>query len=358
MSGMIHLRTLSLHFLSLPPCRKFLRLRSQPGDLIVLPALKFLKYRGTSKYLDSFAARIDAPHLEEIDITFFSQPTMATSQLGRFIERTEMQTSLIQADIETSAHAISISFANSSASRPLRLQISCKQLDWQLSCIAQVCDRISPSLSHVSNVGIITTQPLSGQDGGNGGQWLDLVRSLNFGGAKSFWVAGELTTDILCALGPASEGNATILPALRRLRVGEPLAMYGSPWDALRSFMATRWLSNRPLQVNAPSYLCHICHSTFEQPQSLKRHLTVAYGYIALCSYCGGFECTAERGNIFREHLESEHPEVARNDAHISKPSLTSLQIDSLVNRHSFLRAPAIIAPSLKSTAPHSPITQ
>jgi len=133
LSEMTHLRTLSLHFLSLPPRRNFLRLPPPPGDRVVLPALTCLKYRGTSKYLDSFVARIDAPRLGDVDITFFSQPTMDASQLGQFIERIEMQTSLSQADVQTSAHDISISFTSSNGSTPLRLQISCKQLDWQMS---------------------------------------------------------------------------------------------------------------------------------------------------------------------------------------------------------------------------------
>ena len=86
LSGASHLRSLSLHFLSLPPRRTYAGLpllchRS------VLPGLTSFKYRGTSKYLDNFMARIDTPHIGDIDITFFSQPTIDTSQLGQFIER-------------------------------------------------------------------------------------------------------------------------------------------------------------------------------------------------------------------------------------------------------------------------------
>ena len=102
LSGTTQIRSLSLHFLSLPSRRNYLRLPPPSGERVVLPALTCLKYRGTSKYLDSFVARIDAPHLSEITITFFYQPTMDASQLGQFIERTEIHTSLIQADVKTS----------------------------------------------------------------------------------------------------------------------------------------------------------------------------------------------------------------------------------------------------------------
>jgi hypothetical protein len=350
LSGMIHLRSLSLHFLSLPPRRNFLRLPPQSGERLVLPALTYLRYRGTSKYLDSFVARIDAPLLKEIEITFFCQPTVDASQLGRFIERIEMQTSLNKAEIETSPHAISITFTNSGASAPLRLQISCKQLDWQLSCMAQVCDQISPFLL-VGDLGINTVQLSDGQDDVSGGQWLDLLRSFKFGGAKSFWVDGEHATDILCVLGPASERNTVMLPSLRHIRVQRPMVMDGPSWDSVQSFIAKRSIPGRPVEVNAPSYQCHICHDSFEDQQGLKRHLRDKYGYQILCSYCGEFECRPGRNGLFREHLESKHADAARDDTLISEPSLTPSQLFDLFNRHTSLCAPEIPSISHGATA-------
>ena len=358
LSGTTQVRSLSLHFSSLPPRRNYFGLPPESGERIVLPALTCLKYRGTSKYLDRFVARIDAPCLSDIDITFFYQPTIDTSQLGRFIERVEMHTSLIQVDVETSVHAISISFTDSSASTPLRLQISCKQLDWQLFCMAQVCAQISPFLSPVVILGISTAQPLGGRDDVNSEQWLDLLRSFKFRNAKSFWVANELATNILCVLGPANEGNTAMLPSLRHVRVQEPIAMDGPSWDSVQSFTTSRSISGRPVEFKAPSYQCHICHGSSEEQHGLKRHLREMYGYQVLCSYCGEFECTPGESDMFREHLKDKHREVACSDAHISKLSLTPFQIDSLVNRHSSLRAPDVIPPSptSDSTELHSPL--
>ena len=349
------LRSLTLHLLSFPLRRSFLGLPPPSGERTVLAALTCLKYRGTCKYLDSFVGRIDAPHLNDIEITLFTQPTMDASQLGRFIHRTDIHTSLIQADVETSAHAISISFTDSSASTPLRLQISCNQLDWQLSCMAQVCNQVSPFLIQVSNLGLNTAQPLGGRDDGNDEQWVDLVRSFKFGGAKSFWVAGELSADMLCSLGPANERDTTMLPSLRHVRVQQPIKMDGPSWASVQSFITSRWISGRPIEVNAPSYQCHICHKSYKEQRGLKRHLIDKHGYQILCSYCGEFECTPAHSDRFRKHLGSQHHEVARSDAHISNPSLTPFQNGSLINRHSYLRAPAII-PSPTSTVPHSPI--
>ncbi|KAH9068253.1 hypothetical protein EDB83DRAFT_640544 [Lactarius deliciosus] len=102
LSEMTRLETLSLHFLSLPSRRNYLGLPPQPRDRVVLPTLTCFKYRGISKYLDSLVARIDAPRLGDVDITFFNQPTLDASQLGLFIDRIETRSSPLRADIVSS----------------------------------------------------------------------------------------------------------------------------------------------------------------------------------------------------------------------------------------------------------------
>ena len=291
LSGAIHLETLSLHFLSLPPRRNHLSLPlSGVLERIILSALNSLKYRGTSKFLDSFVARIDAPHLEDIDITLSSQPTMDTSQLGRFFERTEMQISLDQADVEISAHAISISFTNSSSSTPLQLKIPCEQLGWQLSSMAQVCNQCSPFLFRFNNLSIITTRSSSVQDDVVGEQWLKLFRG--FSGARSVWVTGGLTAEMLCALGNADGEHANVLPDLRHLRVGSPLTDYVPSWEAVQPFLASRRISSRPILVNALSYQCQKCGAVCEQKDELQTHLGWESTSTLVCSRanCNDFE--------------------------------------------------------------------
>ena len=347
LSGTPQLRSLTLHLLSFPPRRSLLILPPLPGERIVLAALTHLKYRGTSKYLDTFVARIDAPRLDDIEITLFSQPTMDALQLGQFIQRTEIHTSLSHAEVEISAHCISISFTDSTMYTPaLRLQITCKQLDWQLSCMAQICDRISPFLFHVGDLGINAAQPPDEQDDVDGERWLDLLRSFKFSGAESFRVNGELTTYILCALGPANEGNTTMLPSLRQVHLEKPMEMDGPSWDSVQSFITTRWISGRPVEATAPSYQCHICNRRSKVQQNLKRHLRNNHGYQILCSYCGGFEYTPGHVILFAKHLRHKHPEIAHNDALISNPSLSRLQLDNLVNQYSYLLPPDVITPT------------
>ncbi|KAH9007728.1 hypothetical protein EDB84DRAFT_1447344 [Lactarius hengduanensis] len=300
LSGMTHLRTLSLHFLSLPPRRNYLSLPPLSGERVVLPALMFLKYRGTSKYLDSLVARIDAPGLGDIDITFFSQPTIDASQLGRFIQRTEMQTSHNQAEVQTSGRAISVSFTSSSTlagtSTRLQLHISCKQLDWQLSSMAQVCDQFSPFLFRVNNIRVNMTQPSSELDDADGEQWLELIRT--FGGAADLPVADELTTAILCALGLVDEGHATVLPSLRHIHIENPMAMNETSWDGLLSFITLRSRTGHPVQVNVPFSQCHICHASFRRQEGLDRHLVDEHAFRRMCLYCDDLESLSLDGTV------------------------------------------------------------
>ena len=357
LSGTPQLRSLTLHLLSFPRRRSLLGFPPPPGERIALLALTNFTYRGTSKYLDNLMARIDAAHLEDIDVILFSQPTMDASQIGGFIERLDLRMSLRRAVVTISAYAISISFTDSSVSTPLRLQISCNQLDWQLSCMAQVCDQISPSLFCVDSLEVAPAQPVGVQGDGNGGQWLDLLCSFKFSGTEYFSMNGGHAGNILCALGLANEGSTNTLSSLRRLRVSKySIKTDGPLWDSVQSFITSRSISGRPLELDA-RYQCHICDVglNWDEP---KFHLRNNHGYQILCSYCGKFECTLGKSDLFCSHLESKHPEIARNDSLISKRSLTQIQLGNLVNRHSSLRAPGVVPPTpmSESTELNSPL--
>ena len=247
LSGMTQLRSLSLHFLSFPPRRSYLSWPPQTGQRAVLPALSCLKYRGTSKYLDTFVARIDAPRLSNIGISFFYQPTMDAEQLGQFIERIEMRTLLSQADVFTSANIASISFSEPRARLRLALQISCAQVDWQLSSITQLCNHFSPFLSDLKDLCVNSTQQQFGTDDMDREQWAEIFRAFN--GAVILRTTGTLAADILRTLS-LTVGEPNVLPALRTLHVPElekgPMALR----QAAKSFSTWRRLSGHPIEVH------------------------------------------------------------------------------------------------------------
>ncbi|KAH9043488.1 hypothetical protein EDB83DRAFT_2407261 [Lactarius deliciosus] len=244
LSGMTQLRSLSLHFLSLPSRRNDIDIPPPSRDRVVLPVLECFKYRGTNKYLDSLVARIDAPCLEDIDITFFNQPTFNVSQLGRFIDRIEIQKLHGYAGILISNHAISICFTRPGTPARLRLQISCEQ---PLSSMGQICDHFPVFFSCIGDLRINATSPSSGQNDMDNGQWLHLIRS--FRGAERFSVAGKLGTAIMRTLLPADGDPAIVLPLLRNLYVEEPGPLHAPLRAAVVSFITSRRLSGRPVAV-------------------------------------------------------------------------------------------------------------
>ena len=328
LSGASHLRSLSLHFHSFPPHQNYDLPNSHP---IVLPVLTCFKYRGISKYLNNFVARIDTPHLRDIDITFFSQPTMDTWQLGQFIERTELQMTLTEAKMKISAHSISISFRNLIISTCLQLRISCRQLDWQLSSMAQVCDQLAPFLSGVNHLSFNSNDFSSEQGDVDGEQWLQLVRP--FSHTKTLSIAGKLAIGLLCALRLPEGGHtpdATVLPALRTLRIRKPMPLDWPFWDAARSLISSRALSFRPMESEL-QVLCPICKTSI-MPQQVRLHLVAQHAYKWVCSHCDDFKVRYILD--FQAHLRNKHPEVAQNDKSLRSSKLTPFQVGPLASLH------------------------
>jgi hypothetical protein len=61
--------------------------RPPPLTRSILPSLTGICFKGASEYLEEILARIDAPRLNELDITFFNQIIFDTPQLFQFISR-------------------------------------------------------------------------------------------------------------------------------------------------------------------------------------------------------------------------------------------------------------------------------
>jgi hypothetical protein len=220
LSGMSHLRTLSLHFLSSASYPNTVGLPPQSSKHVVLLALVNLKYRGTCQYLNSLVARIDTPRLGNIDITFFSQPPlMEPLELGQFINRTAMQKSHRRTDILFSENAVSISFTQPESLTCLELQVSCESFSQQLSYMARICNGLYPFLRGIEHLRVCTTRPTSVHYHDRV-EWTMLLHI--FRGTKWAYVACGHTTDIMFALLYSEMWHDTLLPALHKLCIQEP----------------------------------------------------------------------------------------------------------------------------------------
>ena len=85
LSALTSLEFLRLHFEYSPPALK--NRRPPPLTRSILPNLTTMLFVGVSGYLEEILARVDAPRLNRLRITFFNQFTRDTPQLLQFISR-------------------------------------------------------------------------------------------------------------------------------------------------------------------------------------------------------------------------------------------------------------------------------
>ena len=277
LSATTQLQFLSLHFLSPTSRPSHIGIYPSPGERVVLPALSRLKFRGTSEYLNNLVTRINAPHLEYIEVGFFNQLVFNISQLVSFINQIESQRSHRQAEIRSSLHAISLTFTSPGTHPRFTLQVSCEDLDWQLSSMAQICDQFSTSgfLFGVTDLLINTTQPSSGQDDADSEHWPELIHS--FTSIEWFSLAGGFMTNILRA-SQAAEWENNPLPALKFLSIAGVASC--DLLAAIRSFVTPLQASGRLVQVH------HIDTGSRET-----KILIMKEEHEGGCELCGSSEC-------------------------------------------------------------------
>ncbi|KAN0130625.1 hypothetical protein V8E53_011518 [Lactarius tabidus] len=312
---MPQLRSLSLHFKSLPSRRDNVSVPPKSGAPSILPTLSHLKFRGTSRYLDCLLARIDAPSLRDIEIFFFNQLTFDVSQLGKFIDRTEIQRSHRRADIRITERATCISFNQPRSPTRLEIHSSCEQFDWQLFSLTQICNNLSTFLSRIEDLRINATRPPIVQDDTNGERWLQLM--CLFGGTRTFRVAGDLAPEIIRALRPTNRVLETVLPVLRNLHVLGSGPLHTPSRQDMVSLVVWRRLSGCPISAGymqpsePPVYLCVNCEDSFTQHQILSGRLSNRPDARIRCHFCHRFTCSQGRPHLYQEHLRRRHPDVA-----------------------------------------------
>ena len=233
-----------------PRSRPDRRRRPPPLTRTVLPALTRFVFEGVSEYLDDLIARIDAPLLDKFHITFFHQLIFDTPQLNQFINRTPKLKTHDEAHVLFYFWTISVTLPQT-LNGALKLEVLCRQPDWQLSSLAQLC---SSSLSHtltpmVEHLYIQSEIPRRrSQDDIDSSQWLELLHL--FSAVKGLYTSREIALRIAPAIQElVGEGWMEVLPALQDLFLKEPLSP-GPVQDTIGHFIAARHLAGRPIAVS------------------------------------------------------------------------------------------------------------
>jgi len=249
LTGMAQLKSLKIHFVA--PNSHERSIDATLPNRVILPALTEFEFKGNCEYVEDLVSRIDAPALEQINVTFFEQPTFGILRLSRFIGRTKEVKSPHHTSIRLSEDDIIITqyFRRpSSVSGTFQLQIPCEELDRQVPLLIHVCRHLSELLSGVERFDIKAFPRLSSWMEGeemDSTVWLELFRP--FRGVKKLEVTGELVSSIASAFERATGEMARIvLPALRDLHLFD----FPSPSASIEPFIAARQLCNRPVTVH------------------------------------------------------------------------------------------------------------
>jgi F-box-like len=234
--------------------------RPPPPIRIVLPALTLFYFKGVSEYLEDVVARIDAPWLDSIRITFFHQLIFDIPQLAQFMRRTtrlqapnEAHVNFNDSGVQVGSLPLRLDFEDKSIEDKSRLSISCRDLDWQLSSLAQVFTSFFPSIYMVGHLYISAPRklPSKWQDVTENVQWLEFFHP--FIGVKSLYVCDEYAQCIAPALQEiVGERVTDVLPALESLFMEDlpPSGPRQAAQEAIGQFVAARQLSGHPVAVS------------------------------------------------------------------------------------------------------------
>jgi hypothetical protein len=243
---------LRLNFESPQSCPNGESRRSLPLTRSVLPVLSHFEFKGASEYLEDIVARIDAPQLRDLEITFFHSLDFDTPQIVQFISRTQSLKTPDEARVVFQDGAVRVRFPppQTSRHRGLDVGISCSMSDWQLSSLEQVCTSSFPPLLTVENLYIYEHRylPPHWQDDIENELWLELLYP--FIAVKNLYLSKQFAPRITPALQELVEGRMTgQLPTLRNIFL-EGLDPLGLVWEGIGRLVAARQFSGHPIAVS------------------------------------------------------------------------------------------------------------
>ena len=244
------LELLYLEFLS-PHSRPDLESRSlPPPKRSILPVLHKFRFKGVTEYLEDLVTFIDAPQLDKMHITFFNQIDFDCPRLAQFINCAPTLRALDEAHVEFNHNTASVKLRCRTSKLgfdDLLIKISCREPDWQLSSVAQVCNSSLRPPSTVEDLYIERRySPLVWKnDAIESTLWLQLL--LPFAAVKNLRLSKEIAPGIAPALQELAGARVTeVLPNLRKIFVQglKPLELFQ---ENTGQFVAARQLSGHPV---------------------------------------------------------------------------------------------------------------
>ena len=245
LSTLTSLDFLQLEFQSPRSCPDWASRRPPPPTRFVLPVLEDFKFKGATEYLDDLVAHIDAPTLNELSITLFNDIVFNTPQLIQFIGRTPMLNVLNKANVTVEDGAARVELLSQiPGNGRIEVKIPCRELDWQVSSLEQVCTSCLPPLSMLEDLYIHEGsywQPYW-QDNIENILWLELLHS--FTAVKNLHLSWEIARRIAPTLQELVGDRTTeMLPTLQNIFLAEPIP------EGIKQFVARRQVSSHPIAL-------------------------------------------------------------------------------------------------------------
>ena len=215
------------------------------------PALTLLKIHHTSKFLEGFVSRLNAPSLEEMGIMFpcYGEAVSNISELPQFISRIESFGTFDKADVRNHySEAIEFIFSKqaskiagaepSSTFTPLANSLNVVSID-NLSQSTQVVSTFLPPLSRIKcltlHIGATSMQEI-----------LHL-----FTAVTNMFISKIMATSVSLSMEGAFEGRATVmLPALRNIYVAELQKQGKRTRRAIQEFIAAKGLAGHHVNLH------------------------------------------------------------------------------------------------------------
>jgi hypothetical protein len=191
-------------------------------------------------------AHIDTPVLNQLDMTFFPNPTFDVRHLKQFTGRAKGLKLSKVAEFRISSWIVRLSLQQPHGPS---FGVTCNGSDWLVSTLALLCSQVSHLFSLVERLDLVPIIP-SAKDVGAGAstQFLEIFR--RFTATRSLYVHRDLVPLIAPALQELVGDRATeVLPNLRDLFL-EGFAKSGSMQEIIQPFVDARRLSGQPVAVH------------------------------------------------------------------------------------------------------------
>ena len=258
LSTLTSLEKLCFHFLYLQPRHALQSHRPPPPPLpltrSILPRLTKVIFKGASEYLEEILARVDAPRLEELHITFFDQIISDSDlpQLFQFIGRRPTLRAPEKGYIAFTVYAIVVKFSSQTSDfDPLIVEIpSTESEEWPLSSLAQLCTSSFPPVSTLEDLYIFEGRmdPPRWQNNVENALWQEILHS--FAAVKNLYLYKESVPRIAAVLQEPVGGRATeVFPTLENIFL-EEYQLSGPLHEGIEKVVAARRLTNHPVAVS------------------------------------------------------------------------------------------------------------